>query len=262
MPDELARQLSAFGKTLEARAGGAIMPASAKARASRPAAPRTWAMWGAAACLVAGVGALVLTNRTHDDPAPQASAESNPESAATTIPSTTTTTLTTTTMTTATIAELVPDDPLALERDGWTLVQRDIDRFSFPATDVPCPAAAGMTAFDGIGEVHDVVTPPDAQGLDVDVQVLGVGSPDRGNDLSAQVLAIGSCLADSEGIEVTTSGNASMGATWFRAGPDFALITIVGPDTLSIVLEIEGAPFGDEVITDLVTRSAQFLRGA
>jgi hypothetical protein len=156
--------------------------------------------------------------------------------------------------------EPVPDDPLALERDGWTLVERTTDPFA--VGDLPCEAAQGLADFDGVPQVHDILTPPEGSRLDLDVQVVDVGSTDRGNDLATAVLAIGDCAADAEGVEVEVGSMSSVRATWFRAGDEFALVTVVGEGPRSIVLEIEGGPFDDDLIGELVHRADQFLRGS
>ena len=54
---------------------------------------------------------------------------------------------------------------------------------------------------------------------------------------------------------------SSVRASWFRAGPDFALVAVVGEGARAIVLEIEGAPFDDDLIGELAHRADQFLRG-
>ncbi len=280
MPDELEQQLRAFGTTLQAQTDGGITSAT-DSDSARPGvvglgrSHRTWAMIGAAACVAAGLGGLAFAGRYDRHPNPPAAAP--PDTALpvpTTIPdavidtsdrpvdlTTTVAQTTTTTSIASDLGEIVPPDPLALERDGWTLLQRDVDAFQFSTADLPCPAAEALAGFTGIGEVHDVLTLPDLQGLDLDIQVLDVGVPERGAELAAAVSAIGPCLAESQAVEVTTFGNASMRASWFQAGPEFALATIVGEGNLSIVLEIEGAPFGDDLINDLVSRSSEFLRG-
>mgnify|MGYP003134707817 CR=1 FL=1 len=158
------------------------------------------------------------------------------------------------------LAADVPDDPLALERDGWTLVQRTTE--PFVGGEVPCEAGQGLSDFDGAPSVHDILTPPDGTGLDVDLQVLDVGSIERGNRLTDVLVMIGRCAAESQGVEGETGGLSSIRASWFRAGPDFALVTIVGEGARSIVFEIEGAPFDDDLIGELAHRADQFLRGA
>jgi hypothetical protein len=164
-----------------------------------------------------------------------------------------------TTTTPAPPTEPVPDDPLALERDGWTLVERTTEPFA--GGEIPCEAAQGLTDFDDVASVHEILTPPVGTGLDLDVHVLDVGSVDRGNELAAAVLAVGDCIADVEGVEVETGAMSSVRASWFRAGADFALVAIVGDGPRSIVLEIEGAPFDDDLIGELAHRADQFLRG-
>ncbi|MDW3212822.1 MAG: hypothetical protein R8G01_02415 [Ilumatobacteraceae bacterium] len=160
---------------------------------------------------------------------------------------------------TASPADPVGDDPLGLERDGWTLVQRDTE--SFAAGELPCGVAAVVEGIDGADQVHDMLTPPDGDGLDLDIQIVDVGSIERGQALAEFVAAIGDCIADTQGIAVETGAMSSIRATWFRAGPDFALVAIVGEGARSIVLEIEGAPFDDDLIGALAERADQFLRG-
>lgn len=158
-----------------------------------------------------------------------------------------------------TVDEPVGDDPLGLERDGWTLVQRDTEPFA--AGELPCGVAAVVEEIDGADQVHDILTPPDGDGLDLDIQIIDVGSIERGQALAEFVAAIGDCIADTQGVDVETGAMSSIRATWFRAGPDFALVAIVGEGTRSIVLEIEGAPFDDDLIGALAQRADQFLRG-
>lgn len=255
MPGELdqnmERQLRAFGRTLESRTGEPIRsePVSADAETGR-ANRRWWAIGGAAACVIAVVGALVVTDRPESDP-PVAS------------PSTGTSTTIGIPVTTMPVVAAppapVPDDPLALERDGWTLVQRDVEPFAFAVEDVPCPDARALGDFDGVAQVHDILTPPESDGLDLDVQILDTGSVDRGNRLADAVLAIGACLGETEGVEVEAL--SSIRASWFRAGPQFALATVVG-EQRSIVLEIENADVDDELIAFLVHRADAYLSGA
>ena len=254
MPDEIERQLEAFGLTLEERAGESIRPGSpAVVPPARRPSRRWWAVGGAAACLVAVVGGLALANRRPADEPVAAPATPN-----TTIAAVNTTTMEVPPTTIAGAA--VPDDPLALVRDGWTLVQRTTDPFEFSVDELPCPTL--LEQLSGIEQVHDIVTPPDIGGLDVDVQILAVGSLERGNRLAEGVQMIGRCLAEQEGVVVETTSLSSIRATWFRAGPDFALATVVGEGNLSIVLEIEGHVFTDFLIADLAHRADQFLRGA
>jgi hypothetical protein len=153
----------------------------------------------------------------------------------------------------------VPDDPLALERDGWTLLQRTTEPFT--AGEIPCEAAQDLAEFDGLAGVHDILTPPDGNGLDLDVQVVDVGSIERGNRLAEVLTMIGRCGAETQGVEGEAGALSSIRATWFRVGPDFALVTIVGEGPRSVVLEIEGAPFGDDLIGELAHRADEFLRG-
>lgn len=157
--------------------------------------------------------------------------------------------------------EPVPDDPLGLERDGWILVQRSTERFSMTAEGPPCGEVDGLAAIDGVEQVHDILTPPDGNGLDLDVQILDIGSVERGNALADAIMVIGRCLGEAEGIEIDTGALSSVRATWFRAGPEFALVTIVGDGPRSIVLEIEGAPFDDDLIGELAHRADDYLGG-
>ncbi|HSJ90626.1 MAG TPA: hypothetical protein VK917_01080 [Ilumatobacter sp.] len=242
MPDEIERQLEAFGETLEARTGEPIRPGTPAASATdhRPGR-RWWAVGGAAACLVAVVAGLALVNR------PRADAPAAPPAAATT----------TTTTVPVPDALVVGDDPLALERDGWTLVERTTDPFELSPDDLPCPTS--LDELSGIAQVHDILTPPDIAGLDVDVQILDVGSLERGSQLTEVVQMIARCLEEQEGVDVETTSLSSIRATWFRAGPDFALASIVGEGNLSIMLEIEGAVFADSLVADLAHRADQFL---
>lgn len=156
-------------------------------------------------------------------------------------------------------AEFVPDDPLALERDGWSLIQRT--NAPFAAGLIPCEAAQGLADYEGVSEVHDILTPSDGTGLDLDVQVLDVGSIERGNRLAEVMTMIGRCAAEAQGIDGETGSLSSIRASWFRAGPDFALVTIVGEGPTAVVLEIEGVPFDDDLIGTLAHRADQFLRG-
>jgi hypothetical protein len=155
----------------------------------------------------------------------------------------------------------VGDDPLALQRDGWTLVQRTVDAFAMSSDDIPCDVADVLVQINGVAQVHDILTPPDGTGLDLDVQILDMGSPERGQVLSDFVSMIGRCIAETEGVDLETGAMSSVRATWFRAGPDFALVAIVGEGPRSIVLEMEGAPFDDDLIGELAHRADQFLRG-
>lgn len=236
MSDETERQLEAFGRTLASQAGEEIRPPeSAVPAAARRPARRWWALGGAAACVVAVVAALaVASGRSGDDPA-----------ASLPVPTTS--------------PFLVPADPLALERDGWTLVQRTTEPFAFAADELPCPTT--LDQFVGVGQVHDIVTPPDIAGLDVDINVLEVGSRDRGDLLTEGIQMIGRCIDEQGDVAVESTSLSSIRATWFRAGPDFALATIVGDGGRSIVLEIEGAVFTDSLVADLAHRADQFLRG-
>lgn len=250
MPDEIERQLGAFGRTLEERTGEPIrarpfVPSAVIRRPNR----RWWALGGAAACLVAVVAGLAVANRPPADEPVASPAVTDP----------TTTTTTTTTPADRSIDELVPDDPLGLVRDGWTLVERTTDAFEFSADESSCPTS--LAEFTGVAQVHDILTPPDIGGLDVDVNVLDVGSLERGIQLTDAIQEIGRCIEEQEGVTVTTTSLSSIRATWFRAGPEFALATVVGEENLAIVLEIEGHVFTDALVADLAHRADQFLRG-
>lgn len=252
MPDDLERQLQAFGESLAARAGEPIRPSpptGVRVTGHRPTR-RWWALAGAAACLAAVVAGLLVANRGPEDD-PVASPVSN-STASTTTPSATIPTV-------AGPLGGVPADPLRLERDGWTLTRRTTDPFELAVDELPCPAS--LPKLSGIDQVHDTVTPPDVDGLDVDVQILDVGSLERGNQVAEAIQMIGRCLAEQDDIQVETTGLSSIRATWFRVGSDFALGTVVGEGNLSIVLEIEGQDFSDDLIADLAHRADQFLRG-
>ena len=245
MPDEIERELQAFGLTLEEQSAEPIRPGSpAVASPVRRPSRRWWAVGGAAACLMAVVAGLAVANRRPAD---------DPVAA----PATTNITATTTTTPTAEFA--VGEDPLALVRDGWTLVQRDTQPFEFSAEELACPTL--LDQFSGARQVHDIVTPPDIGGLDVDVNVLDVGSLERGIQLSEGIQMIGRCLEEQPGVGVETMSLSSIRATWFRAGPDFALVTVVGEANMSVVLEIEGRVFTDFLVADLAHRADQFLKG-
>ena len=157
--------------------------------------------------------------------------------------------------------DAVDDDPLGLERDGWTLVQRDVGAFSMSSEEFPCDVADVLEQLNGVDEVHDIMTPPAGTGLDLDIHILDIGSLDRGLQLADFVAVIGRCIGETQGIDVETGAMSSIRATWFRAGPDFALMAVVGEGPRSIVMEIEGAPFGDDLIGDLARRANQFLGG-
>ncbi len=261
MPDDLERQLEAFGATLETQTGEPIAsgsPVAAKVR--RRPTRRWWAIAGAAASVVAVVVGLVVVNgRKAEAPAAQQPA-----------PPSTTTTLPVAAIQTTTIPTTIPelaavdpigDDPLGLERDGWTLVQRNTDPFSMSSDEIPCDVADVLAQINGVDQVHDILTPPTGTGLDLDIQILDVGSHERGLVLADFVESIGQCLSETEGVEVETGAMSSVRATWFRAGPDFALVAIVGEGPRSIVMEIEGALFDDDLIGELAHRADQFLRG-
>lgn len=251
MSDGLQRQLEAFGATLESATGEPVRASDHGTEQPDRSHNRAWAMAGAAACVVAVVvGLVALTGRDAVAPAAQPSA-SAPAPTSTTVPSTNPN---------PAVAGAVPDDPLALERDGWTLVQRKTE--PFVGGELPCEAAQGLTDFDGVASVHDIMTAPEGTGLDVDVQVLDVGSVERGNRLAEVLTLIGRCAAEAQGVTGETGAMSSVRASWFRAGPDFALVTIVGEGPRSLVLEIEGAPFDDDLIGELAHRADQFLRGA
>lgn len=250
MPDEVERQLEMFGLTLEEQSGEPIRPGSpAVASLARRPSRRWWALGGAAACLVAVVAGLAVANRPPaDDPvaAPGTTNTTDAGASATTIPNPT--------------GELVvAEDPLGLVRDGWTLVQRTTDPFEFSADELPCPTQ--LDDLNGIAQVYDIVTPPDIGGLEVEISVLDVGSLERGNQLAEGIQMIGRCLEEQPGVEVETTSLSSIRATWFRAGPDFALVIVVGEANLSIVMEIEGHVFTDFLIADLAHRADQFLKG-
>lgn len=269
MPDELERQLEAFGRTLEGETGEPITgprigSPTVVVGGPTPLRRRSWAMLGAAACLVAVVGGLlVVGNRDEPRGASAPPNPTTPTNEAGTVgaaPDAPTTTLP------PTIPELaavdpVGDDPLGLERDGWTLVQRTTDPFSMSGDEIPCDVADVLTQMNGVAEVHDILTPPDGTGLDLDVQILDMGSLERGQVLADFVSMIGRCITETRGIAAETGAMSSIRASWFRAGPDFALVAIVGEGTRSIVLEIEGAPFDDDLIGDLAHRADAFLRG-
>lgn len=157
-------------------------------------------------------------------------------------------------------ALVVPDDPLGLEADGWRLVERDELPFEFP-DDTGCEGVDPLVGLDGVDQVHDIVVPDDGTGLDVDITVVDVGSVDVGNTVADAILALGECLAEQEGVAVQTSALSAIRASWFRAGPDFALATIVGESSRTVLLEIENGTVDDELIADLTHRAARYLAG-
>ena len=249
MPDEISRQLEAFGETLAERTGEPIRAGSpgTASRGHRPTR-RWWALGGAAACLVAvvvGLGLMV----SRDDAEPVAAPATGDDTSQANV----------TTTTTVPLDARVGEDPLGVVRDGWTLVARDTGPFTFPSDELPCPST--LSELSGIEQVHDVMTTPEIDGLDVDVQILAVGSLDRGVRLTDAVLQIGSCIEQEQGVTVDVTSLSSVRATWFRAGPDFALVAVVGEDDLSVVIEIEGHVFTDFLVADLAHRAAQFLAG-
>lgn len=258
MPDEIERQLEAFGETLAQRTGEPIRAdGPADAAEGHRLTRRWWALGGAAACLVAVVAGLAFAaQRDEEDPvaAPASSAVTTSTVTTSTVPPATTTTLPL-----VSLDARVGPDPLALVRDGWTLVQRDTEPFEFSAEELPCPSS--LAELSGVEQVHDILTTPEIDGLDVDVQILDVGSLDRGVLLTDAVLEIGECIEAGDGVDVEVTSLSSVRATWFRAGPEFALVAVVGEDDLSIVIEIEGHVFTDFVVADLAQRAAQFLAG-
>lgn len=348
MPDEIERQLEAFGATLAERTGEPIRPDSpATASAGHGPTRRWWALGGAAACLVAVVAGLAFaaqrddaepvaapasTQRPHvwqpegwsahcpaesvrsvphdagffdtepeafaaaaelvrgelggvEIPAPSSWIGDGSGGAWTTMnfdggwaaalvrseadvvrlvavtvcddPGSAVTT--TTTLPLVSLDARVGDDPLALVRDGWMLEERDAGPFAFSPEELPCQVP--MLELPGVEQVHDVMATPEIDGLDVDVHILEVGSLDRGVLLTDAVLEIGECIEAEEGVDVEVTSLSSVRATWFRAGPEFALVAVVGEDDLSIVIEIEGHVFTDFVVADLAQRAAQFLAG-
>ena len=154
--------------------------------------------------------------------------------------------------------EPVPDDPLGLEADGWRLVQRDVAPFSFPA-ELGCPGTEALVELSSAASVLDTLLPPNGSGLDIDVNIIDVGSLDVGNAVADAFLALGDCVAAEIGTEPEIGAMSSVRASWFRAGPEFAIVTIVGEGLRTIVIEIENAPFDDDLIADLVERSAAYL---
>jgi hypothetical protein len=349
MPDEIERQLEAFGETLAERTGEPIRAGSVRTLAAgRRPTRRWWALGGAAACLVAVVTGLALVAGRDDSAPPPAASEPvwqplgwsaycSPNAlqpvppqpgpyvtvedafavaarlvgervgVAAVVPpndlvgdgagqfwtpmvvdggwavalvraegdaflltavtvctdagatAATTTTTTTTTLPVASLDARVGDDPLALARDGWTLEERDAGPFAFAPEELPCQVP--MLELPAVEQVHDVMTTPEIEGLDVDVHILEVGSLDRGVLLTDAVLEIGECIEAEQGVTVEVTSLSSVRATWFRAGPDFALVAVVGEDDLSVVIEIEGHVFTDLLVADLAHRAAQFLAG-
>jgi hypothetical protein len=250
MPDEIERQLAAFGETLEARTGEPIRPTSVAASTGGRPGRRWWALGGAAACLLAVVAGLALVNRPPADAPVAAPGASDDAASAVT---------TTTTLPPVSLDAPFGEDPLALVRDGWSRVTRRVEPFDFSADELPCPSS--LAELSGVEQVHDVMTTPDIKGLDVDVRVLAVDSLDEGVRLTEAVLAIGDCLEAEEGVAVDVTSLSSVRATWFRAGPEFALVAVVGEEDLSVVIEIEGHVFTDFLVADLAHRAAQFLAG-
>lgn len=154
----------------------------------------------------------------------------------------------------------VPDDPLGLEADGWRLIERDELPFEFPA-EVACPGTDALVELSGAPTVHDILQPPDGSGVDVDINVIDVGSLDVGNAVADAFLAFGDCVGAEVGVEPEIGAMSSVRATWFRAGPEFAIATVVGEGARTIVLEIENGTFSDDLIGDLAQRAARFLSG-
>ena len=263
MPDEISRQLEAFGETLAERTGEPIRAGSpATASAGHRPTRRWWALGGAAACLVAVVAALGLVV-DREDAEPVAAPATSDTTTTTTTTIMTTTTTTTTTMTTTvprrSLDARVGEDPLGLVRDGWILQDRTAGPFELAPDELPCPAS--LAELNGVEEVHDVLSTPEIDGLDVDAQFLAVGDLDGGTRLTDAILEIGECIESEQGVTVEVTSLSSVRATWFRAGPDFALAAVVGEDDLSIVLEVEGHVFTDLLVADLAHRAAQFLAG-
>jgi hypothetical protein len=271
MPDELEQQLAKYGRTLAAEAesrpdggqitSGRISERSTGRTTTNPGSgARRWAILGAAACVAALVAGLATAIGRDDDQAPAAAPGTTTGVGLTTTTSTTSTTSTTVLPLAAdptVFAETVPPDPLGLEADGWTLVQRDTEPFSGAGIEQGCPGAATVAGFDGAAQVHDTLTPPAGNGLDLDITVVSTGSG-RGTELAAGIMAIGDCIAAGGDVEVTASSLGDSGTMWFRAGPDFALAAVAG-DPITVLLEIEGAEFDDTLITDLIARTTSFL---
>lgn len=270
--EHLDAELRAFGRTLERRAGDSMRAGSdgdhgaidaGRAGPSR----RWWAMAGAAACVVVAVGGLLALDRrdttppaaappvgTTPDPALDPATSLVGEPTTTTSPTTTTTTIAPTPLP---LVDVVGDDPLGLLADGWTLVERSTDPFELGDDDVGC--AIGLSPFTGTEQVHDIVTPPDGAGIDVDVEVLRVGTPERADQLAVAIEAIGPCLGQLESTATQPLELAFVQASGFRAGDAFALVTVTGTSDLAVVLEIEGAPFGDDLIDGLARRAAMLV---
>ncbi|MEM7453538.1 MAG: hypothetical protein AAF456_04205 [Planctomycetota bacterium] len=261
----LEQQLAAFGRTLERSTGEPIHSGSGAVPGSPHGVPRRWwAIGGAAAAgVLAIVGLVAVAGRNAQDDVEPASPAMTTSVAAATTPASGTTVTTEAVGADEVPAALgpVPTDPLGLEADAWRLIQRDQLPFDFPA-DVACPGTDALVELNGAASVRDTLEPPDSTGVDVDVNIIDVGSLDVGNAVADAFLAFGDCVAADIVGGPEVGAMSSVRASWFRVGPEFAIATIVGEGARTIVLEIENGPFADEVIVDLAQRSAAYLGGA
>jgi len=129
------RQLRAFGATLADRVGEPIRPDGTRAAAIGGARPRRrWALLGAAACVVALVAGLLLTDQRDD---PERGVAPSPTSVLAPEPTTPATAPMPTAPGPGTIEPegYLSDDPLGLRADGWVRASRVVEAFGASSDD-------------------------------------------------------------------------------------------------------------------------------
>jgi hypothetical protein len=216
------------------------------------------ALVGAAACVAALVGGLLLVDR-----------RDQPEQGTATTPTTVAPAPATTAPATVASAvpgpldldELVPDDALGLVAAGWNLESRQQEELEFEGTATGCEAFAAFVSMKGTALIHEIYVHPDLQGIDLDVNYLAV--TDGGATVSAAVAGMAACPEMTPAGAITMLDDPALGLGGFISGEEFSLATVVPPSEaatpLAVLLEFEAQGVTEPLVRSIARMAAAFL---
>lgn len=257
---KVVEQLGAFGVTLEQHTGEPIRsPGASVASVDAHRPRRRWALVGAAVCVVALIGGLLLIDRRDE---PEQGTATTPTTVVPAPATTAPVTVAPTVPLPPDLDALVPDDALGLVAAGWNLESRQEEELTFEGTASECEAFAAFASLDGTALIHEIYLHPDLPGIDLDVNYLAVA--DGGATVSASVSGMVDCPAMSGAAgAVTLLDDPVLGLSGFISGEEFSLVAVVPPSEaaspLVIMLELESEGVTEPLVRSIARMAAAFL---
>lgn len=238
MPDELERQLRAFGDTLAAETGEPVSPETAVRTHPHRRSPRRWAIVGAAACVVAVLVGFAFVGTRGSAPSAPTSTSDAVDRVLVPAPD-------------------VPVDALGLAGDGWTLTRHSRSRFAV-IDEISCDEMRELDALDG----HEVVIDEYTGSGEAFLRVTQLQYADRATaldrltpltdlrDCEAAILDGYEQLDLDASPDVEVSAHRQTGSAW---------LAVVDADGGAVLLRVGNAA-DDETLQLLVERASTALR--